>query len=160
MNEQPASPPVRLRPVREADFPALLDLYMAAYRDHPEYGESSRKKARRYLQWLRRHHTFFQVAEVGDRLAGFVVVDTNWEDEYGQKVGEIHELAVHPDFWGQGVGQRLLEAALDFIRSQGLDRARLWVGEENWRARRFYQRLGFRETGVGWGPWVRMVKRV
>jgi len=149
-----------LRPFRPEDIPDLLDLYMEAYREHPEYGEASRQKARRYLNWLRRHSTFFQVAEVNGRLAGFVVVDTNWRDEYGERVGEIHEIAVHPDFWGKGVGARLLEAALAFIRKQGLKRARLWVGEDNWRARQFYRRYGFRETGSGWGTWVRMVKRV
>ncbi len=147
---------VTLRPVRPEELPALVPLYLEAYREHPEYGESSPQKVRRYLRWLQRHHTFFQVAQVDDHPVGFIVVDADWIDWEGQPVGEIHELVVHPDYWGRSVARRLLEAGLEHIRARGLRKAGLWVGEHNHRAMNFYRRFGFRP--VHWGYWVRMVK--
>lgn len=149
---------VMLRPFRAEDLEALVPLYLDAYQEHPEYGEPTPQKVRRYLRWLRRHHTFFQIAEVDHRAVGFIVVDTAWMDWEGQPIGEIHELVVHPDFWGQGIASRLLKAGLAHIRDRGLGKAGLWVGEHNHRAMRFYQRYGFRP--VHWGYWVRMVKRL
>lgn len=153
-----ATASIRLRPLRPEDLPALMDLYDQAYAEHPEYGESSRQKTCRYLKWLMRHHTFFQVAEAEGRPVGFIVVDADWRDWNGQPVGEIHELAVHPDYWGKSVATRLLQAGLEHIRARGRGLAGLWVGEHNDRAIAFYQRHGFRP--VSWGYWVRMVKRL
>jgi GNAT superfamily N-acetyltransferase len=45
---------------------------------------------------------------------------------------------------GLRVGTVLLERALDFMRSQGRVAAVLWVVAENVRARRFYEREGWR----------------
>ena len=147
-----------LRPGRADDWPALLDLYAAAYAAQPEYGEADEAHARRYLRWLQRHHTFFQVAEdEAGRRVGFIVVDADWRDRQGRPVGEIHELVVHPAHWGHGLGGQLLEAGLAHIRARGLRRAGLWVGEKNDRARAFYERHGFRAVGQG-GFWVRMEK--
>ncbi len=155
-----SAPAVYLRPFRPEDEPALIDIYMAAYREHPEYGEPTPQQARRYLQWLMRHHTLFTVAEVDGQPVGFIVVDATWLDRSRRRVGEIHELAVHPAYWGKGIARRLLEAGLAHIRTRGLTCAGLWVGEHNERAQAFYRRLGFRPTQKGWGEWLRMVKRV
>ncbi len=146
----------RLRPYRPQDWEALLALYAQAYRAQPQYGEADEAHARRYLRWLLRHHTFFQVAEDAAGLAGFIVVDAQWRDRQGRPVGEIHELAVHPEHWGQGLGGQLLEAGLAHIRQQGLRRAGLWVGKDNVRARAFYARYGFQPVAEGF--WVRMEK--
>lgn len=151
---------VVLRPFRPEDLPALVDVYMAAYREHPEYGEPDERHAMRYLRWLLRHHTLFLVAEAAGRPVGFVVVDAGWRDWNGRRVGEIHELVVHPDYWGKGIGRQLVEAALAHVREQGLRRAGLWVGMRNERALAFYRRLGFRRSKMRWGEWIRMVKSV
>lgn len=153
-------PEITLRPGRPDDLPALVDLYMAAYREHPEYGEPDERHALRYLRWLWRHHTLFLVAEVENEPVGFVVVDAGWRDWNDRRVGEIHELAVAPAYWGKGIGRRLLEAALEHIRNQGVHKAGLWVGARNERARAFYRRAGFRRSRVRWGEWLRMVKSV
>jgi ribosomal protein S18 acetylase RimI-like enzyme len=57
--------------------------------------------------------------------------------------GEIFSIYVHPGSWGQGHGHALLEAGESTILSLGLERALLWVLEENTRARRFYERQGW-----------------
>lgn len=154
----PAEHDVILRPFRPDDLPALVDVYMAAYRDFPEYGEPDEAHALRYLQWLQRHHTLFLIAEVEGQPVGFIVVDANWRDWNGRRIGEIHELAIHPEYWGRNVAHRLLDAALDHIRAQGLRQAGLWVGVQNERAQSFYRRIGFRRSGMRRDEWIKMVK--
>lgn len=149
---------VVIRPYRPEDFQELVDVYDASYQESPEYGEPDRGHVLRYLRWLVHHHTLFLVAEAEGKPVGFIVVDANWRDPQGRRVGEVHELAVHPDYWGQGLAQRLLAAALDHFREQGLERAGLWVGEDNKRAQAFYQRAGFRRSGQQRGVWIRMEK--
>lgn len=54
---------------------------------------------------------------------------------------------VHPEHWGHGVGQLLLDHVADVARNQGYTRLQLWTGESNHRAQRLYLRAGFTPTG-------------
>jgi GNAT superfamily N-acetyltransferase len=62
--------------------------------------------------------------------------------------GGLDGLYVVPEHWGTGVADRLHDAALDHCRSLGDGECRLWVLEENGRARRFYERRGWRLDGT------------
>ena len=55
------------------------------------------------------------------------------------EIEAIHSL---PESWGTGLGAAMLEFALD-----GANAAGLWAFEKNARARRFYEKHGFRFTG-------------
>jgi GNAT superfamily N-acetyltransferase len=59
---------------------------------------------------------------------------------------ELRDLYVVPEAWGTGVARSLLEAAISEMRSERGAEATLWVGEENVRARRFYEREGWQQT--------------
>jgi diamine N-acetyltransferase len=56
-------------------------------------------------------------------------------------------LFVLPWAWGSGVADRLHDAAVQRLRSWGCGWCRLSVLEENHRARRFYERRGWRLDG-------------
>src|SRR5262245_43124461 len=62
-------------------------------------------------------------------------------------VGQLARLYVDPEHWASGVGRLLYDAALGHLEAQGCTRARLKVLERNQRARRWYERLGWRPTG-------------
>ena len=49
---------------------------------------------------------------------------------------------------GTGTGWRLHEAGVGWLAGQGWTRALLWVLRDNVRARRFYERCGWRADGV------------
>ena len=57
-------------------------------------------------------------------------------------------MAVRPTWQGTGVAQRLLDAALADLRARGCARVTLDTTEPLRRAIRFYERNGFRPTGV------------
>ena len=61
-------------------------------------------------------------------------------------VADLTQLHLHPDAWGQEVARLLLEAALDDMRTLEFRAAEVQVFADQARARRFYERAGFRET--------------
>jgi tRNA dimethylallyltransferase len=77
------------------------------------------------------------VAERGDRIIGVAAVKDGW----------LNGLYVVPGEWGNGVADRLHEQALSELRAARATTARLWVLEENTRARRFYERRGWHRDG-------------
>jgi RimJ/RimL family protein N-acetyltransferase len=50
--------------------------------------------------------------------------------------------------WGTGVAQELHDDVLDRMRASGVELARLWVMAENHRGRRFYEKLGWADSGA------------
>jgi GNAT superfamily N-acetyltransferase len=70
-------------------------------------------------------------------------------------VGEVHTIYLDPAVWGTGAGAALLDAALDEMRAAAYRSATLWTLGTNERARRFYERRGWRADGTSkvhdWG---------
>jgi ribosomal protein S18 acetylase RimI-like enzyme len=58
----------------------------------------------------------------------------------------IRHLAVHPARWGHGLAATAMATAVGDMARRGTREASLWVLEENDRARRFYERLGWTAT--------------
>ena len=52
-----------------------------------------------------------------------------------------------PELWGGGLAGSLHDRSLELVRGLGSDSCRLWVLEDNIRARRFYERRGWRDNG-------------
>jgi GNAT superfamily N-acetyltransferase len=62
--------------------------------------------------------------------------------------GEVLVLAVLPDYEGKGVGKRLLDYAVRWLRSRGFGRVRLAASPDpGVRAHGFYRSQGWRPTG-------------
>lgn len=60
----------------------------------------------------------------------------------------LRTLYVRPQAQGRGVGSTLHDLALERLRERGCTHAKLWTLEENWPARAFYERRGWRLTDV------------
>ena len=60
---------------------------------------------------------------------------------------ELYALYVAPGWWSTGTGRALMQQVLEETRREGYPRIVLWVLEQNARARRFYERAGFRRQG-------------
>jgi diamine N-acetyltransferase len=65
----------------------------------------------------------------------------------GRKVIELKQLYLRPSQFGTGVGDTLMEWALDFAQARGAHDVILSVYSDNPRAQRFYQRYGFAHAG-------------
>jgi GNAT superfamily N-acetyltransferase len=75
----------------------------------------------------------------------------------------LRHLAVHPDWWGQGVGSRAIGRAVARIRAGG-ETPRLWCLDQNRRALGLYRRLGWAASGVErraeWPPYPTEIELV
>lgn len=123
-----------LRPSTPADLPALHRVWrrsVEATHDFlaPEHLETLSEVVRDfYLPTT----IFLLATDVNDQPVGFL----------GGEDGTIEALFVDPDWFGKGVGRVLMDEALKRAPVVKLD-----VNEQNAKARRFYERLGFVVVG-------------
>lgn len=82
----------------------------------------------------------------GDKIVGHSCARPS-ADEAMSGWGEVWTLYVLPEYWGKGYGRALLQNSVDWLREQGFERVYLWALDTNIRARRFYEKQGFRENG-------------
>ena len=59
----------------------------------------------------------------------------------------LRTLYVLPTHWRTGIGTALHDHALERLRARGQVRAKLWTLEENWNARRYYEKRDWTLTG-------------
>jgi ribosomal protein S18 acetylase RimI-like enzyme len=85
---------------------------------------------------------------VDHTLLGFAQIGP--ADAQGGQLGDrqLRRLYMHPERLGQGLGSRLLRAALDHPSMRDAPRIFLDVWGENAGARRLYERFGFRVVGT------------
>lgn len=62
------------------------------------------------------------------------------------ETGEVFAMYVLSEYYGRGIGQLLMAAALEQLK--GYQQICLWVLKENRRAIRFYEKCGFRPDGT------------
>jgi GNAT superfamily N-acetyltransferase len=98
------------------------------------------------------HENFVVVAEKNDEIIGYLICSQgNIEDYRNNHILEIEELFVKDGFRSLGVGKRLINYALDWlkeaIKEQGITsdgiRVSVKVLAKNNRAIRFYREMGF-----------------
>ena len=94
-------------------------------------------------KWERDTHRL-TIAEEDGKIAGFTYIGPS--DEPG--TGELYAIHVDPGHIGTGIGKRLMVHAECQLREIGTTRGVLWVLERNARARRFYERGGWRPDGI------------
>lgn len=89
----------------------------------------------------------FRLAEEGGQLAGFAKIGP--DDLPGAREGaiELYQLYLLEPFKGRGIAAALMDWAIAEARARGAPEMRLTVYIGNHRARRFYERYGFVETG-------------
>jgi ribosomal protein S18 acetylase RimI-like enzyme len=66
----------------------------------------------------------------------------------GEGEGHLRGMAVLPRYQGRGLAERLLQDAEEELRRRGCSRVSLDTTEPLQRAIRFYERCGYRPTGI------------
>jgi len=129
------------------DEPILRELRLQALTDAPDaFGSTYERELARttadWQQWLAPGATFIFHEPAGARgmVAGL-------RDEIDPAVVHLLAMWVHPANRGSGAADDLVAAVLAWARSEGAGLVRLKVIQANRRARRFYERIGFRPTG-------------
>ncbi len=100
--------------------------------------ESAERTAFRYRDRL-------LVALDGERVVGFAGYGP-YRDDTLPDTGEVYALYILKEYYGQGVGRQLMDAAM--ARLNRYSRIALWVLKNNVRAIRFYRKCGFEFDGA------------
>jgi ribosomal protein S18 acetylase RimI-like enzyme len=87
----------------------------------------------------------------GAHLGGTPAGTVGWRST-GDDTGLLYGMWVRPDARGTGLATELVDAVVAVAREHGARTLTLKVEPDNARARAFYTRTGFRETGDGDGP--------
>lgn len=123
-----------IRSMRRADIAAVAELEAETFT--MPWSEAT------FRGLMRRKDVDALVAlEDDDTLLGYAIAWGVYEQ------GELANLCVRPDQLGSGLAVRLLEEVLARLAARDVSQCFLEVRESNLRARRFYERHGFREVG-------------
>ena len=90
------------------------------------------------------------VAEENGVITGYVFAalePLSWKELRGP-AGFIHDLAVAEEARQSGVGRKLMDAALEWLRERTAPRVILWTAAPNEVAQSLFKRIGFRDTMV------------
>jgi ribosomal protein S18 acetylase RimI-like enzyme len=112
---------------------------------HANYGEAQQRAE------LSDPERFTLRAARDDRWLGFVMVHRTAEPPaavVAERPAELERFYVSSDAQGSGLAQRLLADACARVRAAGHDALWLTVWRHNHRAKRFYEKVGFRHMGV------------
>ena len=136
----------------------LINIYIKAYRELEEYAYTKRSDIKSYFKWLYRldNHGLL-IAQDNKDIKGFLFFCHNWWDKIYGEIGEIHELAVLPEYQGKGIGSALVKKSIRLMKKYH-NIFGLWVGENNEKAKRFYKKMGFSYDGKV-GKWIRMIRK-
>ena len=122
-------PEIAIHPMTPAD----LDEVMAI--EHLSYLTPWSRDA--FASELLQRYTVYLVARAGQRVVGYAGMHVIWEQAH------VTNVAVHPEFRGRGVGERLMRELIRIAYRRGAARMTLEVRVGNAPAQALYRKLGF-----------------
>ena len=124
-----------------ADVDEFVTVNNRAFHWHPEQGGLSADDVRDRMAEPWFDADGFRLHHRDGRLAGFCW--TKIHADHDPPLGEIYVIAVDPDFSGQGLGQPMTVAGLEWLAGRGLAVGMLYVESDNHPANVVYRRIGF-----------------
>jgi len=162
---------MEIRPARFSDAPALarvhVDSWRAAYSglatDSQLQSFTYARREERFRQSLAAGAEETYLGTVAGEVIGFLTLGAARDPDLApDRTGEIWGIYISPDNWRTGIGTRLADEAERLLTSQGYGDAVLWVLQDNRRARRFYEAMGFSPDGgskfIDWGKPLKAVR--
>lgn len=145
------SEPIVIRRATVDDIPFLRAMMQEAYLASPSFlahhsmEQIERYEERLWQEWRERPEpAFVAVDSAGRRKGGLRLSSDDSPDGHGWVIG----VGIEADARHQGVGQRLMEAAISYARMAGDAYLFLMVDPANAAAIALYRRTGFLETGA------------
>ena len=127
-------------------------------------GPSLEDELAHHREDLTRDHVHCIVAERDAQIVGQITVVPAARAPHpvdDPELGHVRNLFVVPSEWGSGLARQLHAAVVEAARGLGMAELRLYVAEGQARARRFYEREGWRAAGEPYhdpAPGLRMVE--
>jgi ribosomal protein S18 acetylase RimI-like enzyme len=153
------SSPVTVRTARASDAAALGRLGALLVREHHEF-DAERfvapipELAQRYgsflVSQLERPEMIVLAATRDGQLVGYAYAGKEGNDYMALRgpAGVLYDLVVDPDHRREGIGSRLMDAALLRLTELGAPRLVLFTADKNHAAQAMFAKAGFRRTMI------------
>jgi ribosomal protein S18 acetylase RimI-like enzyme len=152
-------PAITIRAATREDAPALGRLGALLVRTHHEldparFIAATPRTEHGYSSFLATQladpDVVILVAESHDGVLGYAYAGIEGVDYVALRgpAGVLHDLVVDPNYRGQGIGRRLLDAVVAALAARNAPRVVLSTAERNEAAQRLFERAGFRRTMV------------
>jgi ribosomal-protein-alanine acetyltransferase len=132
---------ITLGPARIGDAPTIANMSRALI----ELGLPWSWTPKRVAGHMRQRENMVVIAKGDGQLVGFVIA------QFGAERVHLTLLGVAKEHQRRGIGRRLVQWVEESAAVAGLFTVTLEVRASNQLARRFYERLGYRESGVSAG---------
>jgi ribosomal protein S18 acetylase RimI-like enzyme len=126
---------VSVRPMVEEDIPAAVALWQGL----PGIGLRDADSPPALARYLRRNPGCSFMATAAGELVGVSLAG------HDGRRGYLHHVAVRPDARLRGTGRRLVEACVEALKAEGIEKVNFWVKADNAAGLAFWKRLGGRE---------------
>lgn len=132
---------VRIRRLRLADYPAMIEIFHVCGLTPRVRGRDSRRNMARQL---RARGNVFLGAFDGGRLVGTVLAT------HDTRKGWINRLAVLPDYRHRGIAEALVRAAERGLRSRGMEIFAALIEEDNVTSQALFRKLGYDAQAIAY----------
>lgn len=143
---------IHLRPFISSDtnfieslIPRFSEFDLPTWRQKDEIDNTNLASLKKAMETPESGSAIYIAEDEAGKRAGFLHLQTQTDYFNGDKVAYISDIAVDSAFEGQGVGRILLDKAEAWAREQGCSLLTLYVFSNNSRARKVYEKLGFKE---------------
>jgi len=140
---------VLIRNVLEKDLPFIENLIneLIASLDDKE-GIEKDLAIKNFKKILKDKNSNFLIAEIDKRVVGFINFITRKTLLHSGLSGLIDELVVSQAYQNKGIGQYLIQKAIEECKKLGCCEIEVSTEYENKKAIRFYKKFGFEEKGI------------
>ena len=143
---------LHIRPGREDDLPALLEIHNHFVRETPATFETEEATLENRREWFRAFdesgpHQLL-VAEKSEEVVGYAT-STRFHERPAYAPSVMTSVYLQPNQTGQGIGKALYQALLDSLKKTGkVHRAYGLIRIPNPASERLHEKLGFLDVGL------------
>ena len=123
---------IQLRPAQKSDLDALERLENLVF-------DGDRLSRKSLAYYITNPRSTMLVATLSDRLAAYALLASR----KGSQIARLYSIATDPDFYGQGIGNQLMQAIEDAARTRNALTLELEVRKDNTAAIGMYQKRNY-----------------
>ena len=154
MSHDPA--PITVRQATPEDIPQLSALLTILFTQEADFSPHPAKQETGLRLILEQPETIGQIFcaiekradENDEHIIGMVSILFTVSTVEGARAASLEDMIIHPDWRGHGIGETLLQTAIQAARDSGCKRITLLTDTTNTPAQRFYSRAGFARSAM------------
>jgi L-amino acid N-acyltransferase YncA len=139
----------KIRLAREADAPAILEIYAPVVQESPtsfEYEIPSLDEIKSRIRETMKRFPWL-VATHADRVVGYAYASEHRVRKAYQWAVEA-SVYIHPDFYRQGIGKKLYLDLFERLRKQNFEQVIIGITFPNEASVKLHEVMGFKKIGV------------